>query len=43
VLVTEPSVVEQYRAWLDLAAEHAIPYADFLAQDPSREYPARSG
>jgi len=43
VLVTEPSVVEQYRAWLDLAAEHAIPYAEFLAQDPSREYPARGG
>jgi hypothetical protein len=43
VLITEPSVVEQYRAWLDLAAEHAIPYAEFLAQDPSREYPVRGG
>ncbi len=40
VLITEPGVVEQYRAWLDLAAAHATPYAEFLATDPSREYPA---
>jgi len=40
-LVTEPDMVEQHRAWLELAAEHTIPYAEFLAQDPSREYPVR--
>jgi hypothetical protein len=41
VLVTEPDTVEQYRAWLELAGEHAIPYAEFLAQDLNREYPVR--
>jgi hypothetical protein len=41
LVITEPEVVEQYRTWLDLAAEHATPYAEFLAQDPSREHPQR--
>jgi hypothetical protein len=41
-VVTEPEVVAQHRAWLDLAVEHSTPYADFLAEDPRREYPARS-
>ncbi|MGL5810087.1 MAG: DUF6879 family protein, partial [Nocardioides sp.] len=40
LLVTEPAVVAQHRAWLDTACAHATPYADYLAADPTREYPA---
>lgn len=39
LVITEPDVVAQYRAWLDLAAQDAIPYARYLAQDPTREHP----
>jgi hypothetical protein len=42
LVVTEPDVVAQHAAWLDLAVEQSIPYGDFLAEDPSREFPARS-
>lgn len=40
LLITEPHVVGQYAAWLDRAAEHSMPYVDFLAEDPGREHPA---
>ncbi len=42
LVVTEPGVVAQHAAWLDLAVTHSAAYADFLAEDPRREYPARS-
>jgi hypothetical protein len=38
-VVTEPAVVRQHVAWLDLAVVHATPYHDFLAADPTREQP----
>jgi hypothetical protein len=43
LVVTEPDVVAQHRSWLDLAAEHATPYAEYLTADPSREHPAPAG
>lgn len=39
-VVTDPSVVAQHAQWLALAAQHATPYVDYLAADPTREYPA---
>jgi Family of unknown function (DUF6879) len=40
LVVTEPSVVAQHALWLDRAWARAVPYADYLAADPSREHPA---
>jgi hypothetical protein len=42
LVVTDPAAVAQHAAWLDLAAAQSTPYADFLAEDPTREFPARS-
>ena len=42
LVVEDAAVVAQHRAWLDLAVERSTPYAAFLAEDPRREYPARS-
>lgn len=42
LLVTDAEAVAQHRAWLDLAVRHSTSYADFLAEDPRREFPARS-
>ena len=42
LLVTDANVVAQHLAWLDVAAQSSTPYAEFLAEDTSREFPAGS-
>ncbi len=43
LVVADPAVVSQHAAWLDRAWTEATPYADYLAEDPSREHPAGRG
>ncbi len=38
-VVTDPELVARHEAWIDLAMQHATPYAEYLAQDPTREDP----
>lgn len=38
-VVTDPELVTRHEAWIDLAMQHATPYAEYLAQDPTREEP----
>lgn len=38
-VVTDPELVARHEAWIDLAMQHATPYHEYLAQDPSREDP----
>lgn len=38
-LITDPDVVARHEAWIDTAASHSTPWADFLAADPSRGRP----
>ncbi|MDQ3762303.1 MAG: hypothetical protein M3460_11630 [Actinomycetota bacterium] len=33
-------LVARHEAWIDLAMQHATPYAEYLAQDPTREEPS---
>ncbi|MPZ65628.1 MAG: hypothetical protein GEU83_08965 [Pseudonocardiaceae bacterium] len=36
-IVTDPELVVRHESWMDVAMSHAIPYVDYLAQDPTRE------
>ncbi len=38
-VVTDPELVARHEAWIDLAMQHATPYGEYLAQDPTREDP----
>lgn len=38
-VVTDPELIARHEAWIDLAMQHATPYAEYLAQDPTREDP----
>jgi hypothetical protein len=43
LVITEPDAVAQHALWLERAWAAAIPYADYLAEDPGREHPAGWG
>jgi hypothetical protein len=38
-LVTDPDLVARHGAWFERAFAAAVPWADYLAEDPSREEP----
>jgi hypothetical protein len=38
-VITDGDVVARHEAWLDLAAAHATPWAEYLTADPSRGRP----
>ena len=38
-VVTDPDIVARHEAWIDLAMAHSTPYRDYIAEDPTREYP----
>jgi hypothetical protein len=35
-MITEPALVAQHEAWAKLALDHATPYRDYVAEDPTR-------
>lgn len=39
-LVSDPELVARHEQWMDVAMTNATPYAEYLAQDPSRELPS---
>lgn len=38
-VVTDPELVARHERWMDIAMTRATPYANYLAQDPTRERP----
>jgi hypothetical protein len=39
-LITDPEMAARHERWLDLALDHATPYEQYLAEDPSRRDPS---
>jgi hypothetical protein len=38
-LITDPAIVAKHERWMDVAIQHAAPYVEYLAANPSREQP----
>jgi len=38
-LVYDPEDVARHERWIDVAQEHAVPYAQYVARLPSRDWP----
>ena len=42
-VLTDPDMVSRHERWIDIAVEHAAPYEQFLAEDPTRADPPARG
>jgi hypothetical protein len=42
-MLTDPDMVARHERWIDIAVEHATPYEQFLAEDPTRADPPARG